>query len=642
MPQDQGHGTSKNLVHHRSDGEDLDGNQNQKKKIGRNENRGLNEDQELGTSEGRNRVTGSNEAREKGKATAVDHYDVKYGYVYSAAAKTATTQAEDDMEVDGTGDGETGGKSGSSEEELEWEIIKSHGEKKLTLKIPVAWVVGETIGRKRQEIERIILGQRVNLVNTPRKVDIQGRDYFQIQVEAREDAEKLLAMTASKRAIQEIDRDEEDNNEEIEVSELEAEEDEKIQIFTVVDNEAIRAAENIRTVELYGIAPTTSDRFIRMAANKLGQVQTLKVLAVPNGRKVKAVITFDYTETVEEIKANNTQYVAVGRDLVRIGKIGGEVIRWNISHAYKLSGLPAGTSSLDLKDLMDKVQADFIEVPRFYRGKSSDFRYRREAFVYFRTQEDLDKAKETGMEFRGRKLAWCGLQDKLCYACNEKEHGIGKCEVQKQWIVNKLHIKEVQAFRRGTFNPVQRGKSFASATAGSSKTEKAQQPASRQSVVRNIDFNEENFPAITTPATRSVAKHDKEMEDQVKYLTQTVQSLSESLKAIQEQNKLLLTIVMNMFQGNKTGEEKGEKKEKEQSKDVPENLEDMETLTRKKRRTAMGDLPAYNRDVANEALAGIMALATNVKKREDEKMEKGARAQNGSKTQGKSTDNLII
>ncbi|KAF9330773.1 hypothetical protein BG006_006308 [Podila minutissima] len=159
-------------------------------------------------------------------------------------------------------------------------------------------------------------------------------------------------------------------------------------------NPAARESTNARTIEIYGLSPRTPKELIRTSLAKFGAVSGISLRACTRGIKCTAEVIFQSTESVAKVKASNAQAVFIGQDMARLKTLGGESVTWVTDHVMKLSGLRFGTTPLDLGELLAKEEgkADFIDIPRIFNKDGSKMRRQQEAFIYFSSKEDMEKA----------------------------------------------------------------------------------------------------------------------------------------------------------------------------------------------------------------------------------------------------------
>ena len=94
-------------------------------------------------------------------------------------------------------------------------------------------------------------------------------------------------------------------------------------------------------------------------------------------------------------------------------------------HTVKLTNLPFGTTPVDLKEILQRVNAKTCFIPRTRN------RYIRKRFAYisFASDEDLQKVMtNVRVEYNGIELHWNVEDAKTCHKCGSSEHLISKCD----------------------------------------------------------------------------------------------------------------------------------------------------------------------------------------------------------------------
>ncbi|KAG0239658.1 hypothetical protein BG011_003876, partial [Mortierella polycephala] len=76
-----------------------------------------------------------------------------------------------------------------------------------------------------------------------------------------------------------------------------------------------------------------------------------------------------------------------------------------------LIGLPQNTSPLDLVNALKALKAVYVRVPKAYSqpGKEGDktgWKYIKEAYIYFATEEDKKTAMQSPVKLGNRELSW--------------------------------------------------------------------------------------------------------------------------------------------------------------------------------------------------------------------------------------------
>ncbi|KAF9920594.1 hypothetical protein BGZ65_011121, partial [Modicella reniformis] len=216
-----------------------------------------------------------------------------------------------------------------------------------------------------------------------------------------------------------------------------------------------------RSIELHGLPPRVNLELIKLAANQTGQVENITLRACARGVKMNAVVTFEEIESVETLSDYCVRHMAIGKNLVRIKRLGDELIHWELQHACKIHGLPPGTTSTylmrNVRDL--NIKADFVEVPQYFARNSSQVGYRQEAFVYFKNEDDMTQGMAISI-----KMGRNELSKKDVTPATEQ------CTMEKG-----AYKKKVMEFHMAPPAKVRRGTTFADLLKGKGQTPKEQE-----------------------------------------------------------------------------------------------------------------------------------------------------------------------
>ncbi|KAG0283254.1 hypothetical protein BGZ98_006407, partial [Dissophora globulifera] len=197
------------------------------------------------------------------------------------------------------------------------------------------------------------------------------------------------------------------------------------------------------------------------AMSQYGNIENISTRPCSRGVKIAAEVVFRNLDGVKAFKEAVQDYVYIGKDLARVRKIGTESVAWEMKFVAKLSGLPVGTNDLDLADLLGEGKANFVKVPRYFTRDGKQWRYQREAFVYFATEEDMKKAMETPVKIGDAAMFWGDKDEKRCRQCNKMGHIMRECRVYQEMQKTKEHMRAVKEYQRGGALRVTSQQSFA-------------------------------------------------------------------------------------------------------------------------------------------------------------------------------------
>ncbi|KAF9176079.1 hypothetical protein BGZ51_001786, partial [Haplosporangium sp. Z 767] len=97
------------------------------------------------------------------------------------------------------------------------------------------------------------------------------------------------------------------------------------QAFTRWDPRTPQQEVQHRTMELYGISPLVNTNLLDLALAKFGKVEKKSAMRpAARGMQMTRRVTYETEISIKVMKERGLQYIHVGRDLVRIGSLGGE------------------------------------------------------------------------------------------------------------------------------------------------------------------------------------------------------------------------------------------------------------------------------------------------------------------------------
>ena len=95
------------------------------------------------------------------------------------------------------------------------------------------------------------------------------------------------------------------------------------------------------------------------------------------------------------------------------------------SRTAKLTGLPFGTTPIDLKEILKRFNAKTCFIPR----TRSRYHRCRFAYISFENDDDLEQATvNTAIRFGEDELFWDSEDTKTCHKCGSSQHLVADCE----------------------------------------------------------------------------------------------------------------------------------------------------------------------------------------------------------------------
>ncbi len=360
--------------------------------------------------------------------------------------KQAEQEAKQQMQQQTSQDGE----DAVMDTEVEWHEVFRTKDHIDGAAVKFRNLFGTTEKEKLRELNDIIISATVHCIEGPFKTTIDGEGGFRMKFETEEQLARMLEL--------------EGEGTDVEGNVY------KQRLFTRIIRPD-RQTEQARTVEVYGIHPRTPEARIRSALSRFGEIESVRIRACSRGIKSTASVVFSNKISVDDIQAKGLTAVFVGRDLARLRMIGEKRVEWNLGYVAKLSCLPFGTNALDLRALLGEGKADFITVPQIYSRDGRQQRYQREAFVYFKTADDLDKTTATPVKIGEIKAIWGSTEEKRCRECHKLGHIQRECEIYKEVLKTKEHVKMVREYQRGGPLRVTKERSYASLAGGSNNAQ---------------------------------------------------------------------------------------------------------------------------------------------------------------------------
>jgi hypothetical protein len=542
-------------------------------------------------------------------------------------------------------EGEIGAEQEEAEKEKEWAVVEHHRDTSLAVKVAFDDLKGSKTKEKMQDLMEILKGTRVNPPRKPSKMRIDGMDYFRVQVSNQTELQALLGGVVESPTDTDVNDDTseiiDDEDQETDFGHSERVVSTK-HLFERIDQVAERKFDMARSIELYGLPARVNMELLRLAANQLGDVENIKLRACVRGVKMIATIHYEDSTCVEEMRQYGVRHFEVGGSLVRIRRLGEEIIKWELQFVSKLHGLPRGTTPVVLMAALGKLQmnVDFVEVPMFYMNGRQAL-YRQEAYVYFKCAEDMAKAMDTLIKMGTSEMVWLHTKDKRCYTCNGEMHGKERCPVLNKHIEDREHKKRVMNFHTKATGGVRKGMTYADLVKGKGNNNQGQkkrehgegkdrggQENAKQETVTMEEKIHDGLAAQwkepqskQTDYKKTIAEmmaKQKASEATIGDMQQAMAMMAENQKQLMEKIQFLVTEIPNMIKkaiGNTNTVTEGTQEEGEMmSSQESEVLID----NRKKKRKGPGIQEANAKHAgilsANESRANIEEIITEHKR----------------------------
>jgi hypothetical protein len=396
----------------------------------------------------------------------------------------------------------------------EWHQVVRTKERFFAAVVMLEMLHGTTVREKRQELEEFMVEKQVHCTEGPTKIMFEsGEAAFRIAVETEEELQRLLDVIV-------------EGEDETGVLTQET-------MFTRMDNKSRESALE-RTVEVYGLHPRTPEFRMQSAMSRFGEVEKINTRPCSKGIKITAQVVFRNSEDVRKIKEAGLSSVFVGKDLARLRKVGGDMVDWELRYVAKLSCLPLGTTALDLQSLLGQDKANFLTVPKFFIQAGKQTRHQREAFVYFPSEEVKEKMTATPVKIGEIEAQWGNTDEKRCRQCGKVGHLQRECEIYKEVMKTKEHVKMVREYQKGGALRVTSERSFAQMATGMNQKAAKATPTNTESKTNTSD------------ATKLNTAVDKK----INMLTDTINRLQEQQQQMAAMNRVLMQLVITMMSNN--------------------------------------------------------------------------------------------
>jgi hypothetical protein len=216
--------------------------------------------------------------------------------------------------------------------------------------------------------------------------------------------------------------------------------------FNLVNSKEIRTAEADRTVHVRDIPLYAKSETLKNFFAKFGKINRFSMTTV--GPWQQAFIVYE----------QGTPLAALNQDMwaVNIMDFSCRIALMNLpkeqrdereSFVMKLTGLPRGTTHLDLKELFAETTAKSCFIPRS-RTSYKNLNY---AFVAFDSDENALKAFNKNFKVKGNRLYWAVPSQQHCYVCGDPAHKSQHCSNKRT--PNKTKDQYNQLYQK--FKPAQ-------------------------------------------------------------------------------------------------------------------------------------------------------------------------------------------
>src|SRR5436190_10849394 len=191
------------------------------------------------------------------------------------------------------------------------------------------------------------------------------------------------------------------------------------------DRTAQRIDRDNRTVKVMEIPLSFDEAAVKAAFNQHGIVKSIRMTTKNSWQQ--AFMTFVDEKSIQPF------FVEWGfiylKHFLKVAPVKLPSAQWNLHSAYvlKLTGLPTGTTVVDLVDIISATRAKSYIIPKGLRS----YMPRPFAFFAFECEKDYNQALETSFALDSSDLSWCTLKTKLCGICGSPSHAARTCPKNK-------------------------------------------------------------------------------------------------------------------------------------------------------------------------------------------------------------------
>ncbi|KAG0196191.1 hypothetical protein BGX28_010454 [Mortierella sp. GBA30] len=408
----------------------------------------------------------------------------------------------------------------------EWHRVTRVKDRNFAATVLAEKIHGTTLAEKKQELQQMLVECHLHCIEGPTRIIVSDKAAFRVTFETQKELETVLEFMWE--------------DEEADIPSQE-------RMFTIMDS-THRNSQLERTVEVYGLHPRIEEFRIRTAMSRFGEIENVTTRPCTKGIKLTASVVFSEVDDVKKIKELGLTSIYVGKDLARLRKIGGEMVNWELRFVAKLSCLPLGTTPMDLHSLLGEGKADFLTVPKIFAKQGRLVRHQREAFVYFPSEKVMEEMTATPVSIGEAEAFWGTIEEKRCRECSKIGHLQRECEIYKEVLKTKEHIRMVKEYQKGGALRVTKERTFAEMAGGSNSAVagKQQQNGGTQHVTKTAATERKMDKEETTAQPKFVSNMEKKMNT----LMETITRLQEEQQKMAAMNQILMQMVITMVSNN--------------------------------------------------------------------------------------------
>lgn len=218
-----------------------------------------------------------------------------------------------------------------------------------------------------------------------------------------------------------------------------------------------------RTIQVINIPLEIEYNTIKRHFTQFGSITEGKCKVFMNQTRLyqTAYITYDDKDSIQQFYERNWS-TDIGKDSVGVIPLclSDEYRKKRKDLMFKLSGLPFGTTSFDLKKMTEDHNIKYCFIPR--NGKTNHpMRY---ALMYFGNEESFDLATNKIFYFKNMELFWTEPNRKTCLICGNPGHVKKDCDKKQNKRPFKNRNQRLKDFQNNRSRNYNKPKSYADAT----------------------------------------------------------------------------------------------------------------------------------------------------------------------------------
>jgi hypothetical protein len=174
---------------------------------------------------------------------------------------------------------------------------------------------------------------------------------------------------------------------------------------------------------------------VRTVFSKYGEIKSLRLQTIGMWQSAN----IEFTNQEEYDKLATRWAIPMKADLIRIFPFlnTNSIKEERNQHVLKLTNLPPATTGYDLQEIIKDSKAQTCYIPR-----TNNYRRKRFAILSFKSEEDMEAARDSFPTLGNTELTWVETSTKTCAVCSSIEHLAKECPIKQQQTHQALKKKE--------------------------------------------------------------------------------------------------------------------------------------------------------------------------------------------------------